>query len=227
MKSSKIRILSTSVVLLFSAGLLSGCGDEPEEAVTQQSNEVITEAPIQNLETIIEPEPITSFEDGDDFETYSEFNLEEDAETSSSEGILDELSDATSETIDAVEETTTEAAEATTESVDTLVDIVEDNITEAGDAITGLHEDVSSEIDTEIVEPVADVFEDGGEVVAATPTLINRVQRALVNAGYNPGPVDGISGPRTLAAIKNFQQDNNLAAGGLTKETLRALGVDF
>ena len=219
MKSSKIRILSTSVVLLFSAGLLSGCGDEPDEAVTQ-SNEIITEEPIQSLETIIEPEPITSFEDGDDIETYGGIDLDEEAGMSSMEGILDELSDAASETYDAAEESTTEAA-------DTLVEIVDENITEAGDAIVDLQEDISTGIDEAIVEPIADVLEDGEEVVAATPDLIRRVQQALVNAGYSPGPVDGISGPRTLAAIKDFQQENNLAAGELTKETLRTLGVDF
>lgn len=217
MKSSKISILSTGVVLLFSVGLLSGCGDEPEETITQ-SKEIITEEPIQSLETIIEPDPIASFEDVDDSETYGGFDLEE-AE-SSMEGILEELSDATSETIDAAEEAATEAG-------DTLVDIVDDNITEAQDAIAGLQEDVSSEDETAIVEPTANVFEDSADVVAATPDLIRRVQQALVIAGYNPGPVDGISGPRTLAAIKNFQQENNLATGELTKETLRSLGVDF
>ena len=219
MKSSKIRILSTSVVLLFSAGLLSGCGDEPDEAVTQ-SNEIITKEPIQSLETIIEPEPITSFDEVDDIEAYGGIDLDEEVGASSIEGILDELSDATSETIDATEEATAGAA-------DTLVDVIDENITEAGDAIAGLHEDVSSEIDAAIAEPIADIFEDGEEVVAATPDLIRRVQQALVNAGYNPGPVDGISGPRTLTAIKDFQQENNLAAGALTKETLRTLGVDF
>ena len=71
---------------------------------------------------------------------------------------------------------------------------------------------------------MVDAFNDADEVVAATPDLIRRVQQALVNAGYNPGPVDGISGPRTLQAVKSFQQENNLAAGELTKETLRALG---
>ncbi|MDR4517251.1 MAG: peptidoglycan-binding protein [Nitrosomonas sp.] len=218
MKSSKIRILSTSVALLFSAGLLSGCGDEPDEAVTQ-SNEIIMEEPIQSIETIIEPEPITSFED-DDFESYGNIDLEEEGGSNSVEGILGELSDAASETIDAAEETTTEAA-------DTLVNIIDENITDAGDAIAGLQEGVSSEIDTAIAEPVADIFDDGEEVVAATPDLIRRVQQALVKAGYNPGPVDGISGPRTLTAIKDFQQGNNLAAGALTKETLRTLGVDF
>jgi peptidoglycan hydrolase-like protein with peptidoglycan-binding domain len=33
------------------------------------------------------------------------------------------------------------------------------------------------------------------------------VQQALYRLGYDPGPVDGIFGPLTRAAIHRFQQD--------------------
>ena len=57
-------------------------------------------------------------------------------------------------------------------------------------------------------------------------SLITSVQRALKEKGFNPGPIDGIMGPRTRAALRRFQKANNLASGGvLTKETLRALGL--
>lgn len=68
---------------------------------------------------------------------------------------------------------------------------------------------------------------DGADVVIATPEIIRGVQQALVNAGYNPGPVDGASGQKTVNAIQSFQKKNNLAVGKLTKETLRALNVPF
>ncbi|MEK6735390.1 MAG: peptidoglycan-binding domain-containing protein [Pseudomonadota bacterium] len=68
---------------------------------------------------------------------------------------------------------------------------------------------------------------DGADVVTATPEIIRGVQQALVNAGYNPGPVDGASGQKTVNAIQSFQKKNNLAVGKLTKETLRALNVPF
>ena len=41
------------------------------------------------------------------------------------------------------------------------------------------------------------------------------IQEALVAAGYDPGPVDGIEGPLTQAAIAAFQADHGLAADGL------------
>lgn len=71
------------------------------------------------------------------------------------------------------------------------------------------------------------VVDDGNDVVKVTPVIKRKVQQALVNAGFNPGPVDGVSGAKTQNAIESFQKQNNLPAGKLTKNTLRALGVDF
>lgn len=48
-----------------------------------------------------------------------------------------------------------------------------------------------------------------------------------MDAGFNPGPVDGVSGAKTVAAIESFQKNNDIPVGKLNKRTLRALGVDF
>ena len=40
------------------------------------------------------------------------------------------------------------------------------------------------------------------------------VQRALDREGYDPGPIDGVLGGQTRAAIAAFQSDNGLAATG-------------
>jgi len=69
--------------------------------------------------------------------------------------------------------------------------------------------------------------DDGDDVVKVTPAIMRKVQQALVNAGFNPGPVDGVSGAKTVAAIESFQKQNNIPAGKVTKRTLRAMGVDF
>ncbi len=55
--------------------------------------------------------------------------------------------------------------------------------------------------------------------------LVADVQRALKAKGFNPGPIDGIVGPRTRAALHRFQRANHLAVGGFTKETIAALGL--
>ena len=76
-------------------------------------------------------------------------------------------------------------------------------------------------------ENSAQVVDDGDDVVTATPAIMRKVQQALVNAGFNPGPVDGVSGAKTVNAIESFQKQNGIPAGKVTKKTLRALGVDF
>ena len=70
-------------------------------------------------------------------------------------------------------------------------------------------------------------IDDGNDVVTVTPAIMRKVQQALVNAGFNPGPVDGVSGAKTVSAIESFQKQNGIPAGKITKKTLRALGVDF
>lgn len=74
---------------------------------------------------------------------------------------------------------------------------------------------------------VAEVADDGDDVVKVTPALMKKIQQALVDAGLNPGPVDGVSGARTVAAIESFQKQNGIAPGKINKRTLRALGVSF
>lgn len=58
-----------------------------------------------------------------------------------------------------------------------------------------------------------------------TELNITGVQRALKKAGFNPGPIDGIMGWRTRAALERYQKANNLATGALTKETLNSLNI--
>ena len=70
-------------------------------------------------------------------------------------------------------------------------------------------------------------IDDGDDVVTVTPAIMRKVQQALGNAGFNPGPVDGVSGAKTVSAIESFQKQNGIPAGKITKKTLRALGVDF
>lgn len=91
-------------------------------------------------------------------------------------------------------------------------------------------------LDTTTAAPVAEApvaavpaqhADDGDDVVKTTPALMKKVQQALVNAGFNPGPVDGVSGGKTVSAIESFQKQQGIPPGKLTKRTLRALGVAF
>lgn len=41
-------------------------------------------------------------------------------------------------------------------------------------------------------------------------------QSLLKKAGYDPGPVDGVYGPRTVQAVRQYQYDNGLVPDGIT-----------
>lgn len=56
---------------------------------------------------------------------------------------------------------------------------------------------------------------------------ILQVQQALIQKGYDPGAADGLMGPRTRAAIREFQRAEGLSVtGSLNRETARALGLE-
>ena len=57
-----------------------------------------------------------------------------------------------------------------------------------------------------------------------THSRVSDLQRALLRAGFNPGPIDGVIGPQTMAAINAFQKERSLAvAKYLTMDTVQAL----
>ncbi len=60
-----------------------------------------------------------------------------------------------------------------------------------------------------------------------TDNLIKKIQLALLEKGFNPGPIDDIFGPKSKAALRKFQEANGLLAGHLDFETVNALGMDI
>lgn len=83
-------------------------------------------------------------------------------------------------------------------------------------------------------------YRSGGAFVASKPSpffmtledpnisgaLVKRVQRALKEAGFNPGKIDGLYGPHTVAAVFAFQTLNRLVADGIVGPyTAKKLGV--
>ena len=54
---------------------------------------------------------------------------------------------------------------------------------------------------------------------------VKTLQARLEVGGYAPGPIDGIFGARTIAAVKSFQQSQGLNADGVVDEiTWKAIG---
>jgi formate hydrogenlyase subunit 3/multisubunit Na+/H+ antiporter MnhD subunit len=63
------------------------------------------------------------------------------------------------------------------------------------------------------------LLDEGVPRLVPSPPLTNRLvelaQHHLRNLGYDPGPLDGFIGPRTLDAVRRFQRDQGLAATGV------------
>ena len=55
---------------------------------------------------------------------------------------------------------------------------------------------------------------------------VRNIQSRLSSWGYNPGAVDGVYGPKTEAAVKKFQRNNNLTPDGIAgPATLAKIGL--
>ncbi|HEY7203233.1 MAG TPA: peptidoglycan-binding domain-containing protein [Methylomirabilota bacterium] len=76
----------------------------------------------------------------------------------------------------------------------------------------------------------------GAEVIAAAtrpgspaqpaPHYVREAQRALRDLGYEPGPVDGVIGPRTRAALAQYQRSERIVVTGrLDPETMVRLDI--
>jgi hypothetical protein len=58
--------------------------------------------------------------------------------------------------------------------------------------------------------------------------LVERVQQALIDHGLDPGPVDGIYGGQTSAAVRAFQIVRGLQVDGeVGRRTAKALGIQW
>ena len=51
---------------------------------------------------------------------------------------------------------------------------------------------------------------------------VRATQQALRDQGFDPGPIDGVMGPRTSAAVRDFQQKENLTVTGQVDAETRA-----
>jgi peptidoglycan hydrolase-like protein with peptidoglycan-binding domain len=83
--------------------------------------------------------------------------------------------------------------------------------------------------------PASQVSEDSASASAAEQSpmggaksdTIKQVQEKLSQQGQSPGKADGILGPKTQAALKEFQQQNGLQPSGeADQQTLAALQLD-
>jgi peptidoglycan hydrolase-like protein with peptidoglycan-binding domain len=65
-----------------------------------------------------------------------------------------------------------------------------------------------------------------GQGMSASSSKVRRAQEALKSEGHDPGPIDGVMGPRTQQALRQYQREENLKeTGRLDQDTMSKLGV--
>ena len=56
--------------------------------------------------------------------------------------------------------------------------------------------------------------------------LFKKAQERLILAGFDPGPIDGVLGPKTQAALREYQAAHGLqTTGTLDEKTRNAMGL--
>jgi len=72
----------------------------------------------------------------------------------------------------------------------------------------------------------AGISQSGMSGQAQSTDAVREAQQALQQKGFDVGPIDGIMGPKTSAALREFQQAQGLKTSGrLDQPTLSALDV--
>ena len=77
-------------------------------------------------------------------------------------------------------------------------------------------------LETSLPTPLVDTAAYAGSRAARSESetvysynMVRKAQRVLTDLGYNPGPIDGLWGPKTRGAVRQFQSENELPVTGL------------
>jgi peptidoglycan hydrolase-like protein with peptidoglycan-binding domain len=119
---------------------------------------------------------------------------------------------------DKVEDKAESAKDKTESKTESTMDKVKEKAREAKDKMV--------ETKDKVVDKVKGK-KDGAKVSPkAEDRNVRAAQQALRDQGSNPGPIDGVMGPRTSAALRDYQTKQGLTASGqLDDATMDKLGV--
>lgn len=100
----------------------------------------------------------------------------------------------------------------------------ERNPTDGRSGGTGMPSSTSGVVPS--TEPMASQGKARGTQGQFSQDTVRDVQQALQEKGFDVGPIDGVIGPRTQAALREFQQRQGMSSTGrLDQQTLSALEV--
>jgi peptidoglycan hydrolase-like protein with peptidoglycan-binding domain len=115
------------------------------------------------------------------------------------------------------QESTKDKAERKADQIEREADQKADRIRDAADDKSGAGSnkverawEKTKDKTREMTDKVKDTMGANGRSSAD----VRAAQQALQDKGFDPGPIDGVMGPRTTAAIEDFQQRENLTVTG-------------
>src|SRR2546426_6310587 len=132
----------------------------------------------------------------------------------------DKVKEKTSETWDKTKEKTSEAWDKTKEKATEAKDKVKEKV--GGDKKAEDKDTVGAKVDRGVDKTKAKAREAKDKVAAKMESSddVRQAQTALKEKGIDPGPIDGIHGPRTSSALREYQKKENIkVTGHLDSET--------
>jgi peptidoglycan hydrolase-like protein with peptidoglycan-binding domain len=122
-----------------------------------------------------------------------------------------------------IKEKATEAKDTIKEKATEAKDTIKGKATEAKDKSESAMEKVKDKA-VEAKDKIASKMHRGKGRMAATD--VTATQQALRDKGYDPGPVDGMWGPKTAKAVRDYQKTEGLTVTGrMDTTTADRLGV--
>lgn len=116
--------------------------------------------------------------------------------------------------------TTTEKAESKTERAEDKADSKMDKVKEKAREV----KEKVQEKTREAKDKVKDKMDRAGDKAQAAD--VRGAQQALRDKGHDPGPIDGVKGPKTTAAVRAFQKAQGMPDNGdLDAATMEKLGM--
>jgi len=92
---------------------------------------------------------------------------------------------------------------------------VPESVSATGEIITNI--EPANMVASEVIPPTASAQQVAAKVAPLVQSAIDKtkdIQKALKNAGFDVGTVDGKIGPKTKKAIEDFQKSKGLKADG-------------
>lgn len=141
--------------------------------------------------------------------------------------IKDKVKEKTSEVWDKTKEKTSEAWDKTKEKTVETKDKIKAKVKGTDDKAEDKAERAKDKADSKMDRAKDKMRETKDKIVAkADMKDVRNAQQALKDKGHDPGPIDGIHGPRTSAALRSYQKAENLKVTGQmdTETRMRLMG---